>query len=67
MKAKDFMEKYGNNVLAQYNIPTAEELAWLPSKSADNGEDDSDDEEETDLEDTEEDEEMEGWVNDCGG
>jgi hypothetical protein len=60
MKAKDFMEKYGNDVLAQYNIPTAEELAGHPSESADNGEDDSDDEEETDLEDTEEDDEMEG-------
>ncbi|KAJ6613931.1 hypothetical protein B0H10DRAFT_2221779 [Mycena sp. CBHHK59/15] len=28
MNAKDFMVKYSNDVLAQYNIPTADELCW---------------------------------------
>ncbi|KAJ7799348.1 hypothetical protein B0H14DRAFT_3491646 [Mycena olivaceomarginata] len=58
MNAKDFMVKYGNDVLAQYNIPTAEELAGLRSEGADGVGDESNDEEETDLDDTE-DEEME--------
>ncbi|KAJ6561362.1 hypothetical protein B0H10DRAFT_2445651 [Mycena sp. CBHHK59/15] len=53
MNTKDFMVKYGNDVLARYNIPTADELAGLPSESADEGGQNSGEEEETDLEDTE--------------
>ncbi|KAJ6450438.1 hypothetical protein C8R47DRAFT_1084453, partial [Mycena vitilis] len=53
MNAKDFMLKYGNDVLAQYKIPTAEELAGLASNNADDEGEESDDKEETDLEDTE--------------
>ncbi|KAJ7094901.1 hypothetical protein C8R43DRAFT_1236452 [Mycena crocata] len=54
--AKDFMAKYGNDVLAQYQIPTKEELAGLRSEGTTDGSD-SDDEEETDLEDTDGDDE----------
>jgi hypothetical protein len=46
------MKQYGNNVLAQYKLPTPEELAAL-GKDKDDGGDDGDDES-TDLEDTEE-------------
>ncbi|KAJ7885250.1 hypothetical protein B0H13DRAFT_1628380 [Mycena leptocephala] len=54
MPAKEFMVKYGNDVLALYNIPTEEELAGLASPADDDGSDADD--ETTDLDDTEEDE-----------
>ncbi|KAJ7910540.1 hypothetical protein B0H13DRAFT_2329236 [Mycena leptocephala] len=53
MPAKEFMEKYGNEVLAQYNLPTPEEIAALGlDKDSDEGSDADD--ESTDLEDTDE-------------
>ncbi|KAJ7898356.1 hypothetical protein B0H13DRAFT_2337528 [Mycena leptocephala] len=52
MPAKEFMVKYGNDVLALYNIPTEEELAGLASPADDDGSDVDD--ETTDLDDTEE-------------
>ncbi|KAJ7029892.1 hypothetical protein C8F04DRAFT_962372 [Mycena alexandri] len=55
MPAKQFMEKYGNDVLAQYNLPTPEEIAALGLDKDYDADDDSDDES-TDLEDTEDDE-----------
>lgn len=56
MGKKEFMEMYGNDVLDQYDIPSAEEIDGLPDSDADDEE-----EVEIDLEDTddEEDEEME--------
>jgi hypothetical protein len=58
MPAKEFMEKYGNDVLAQYKVPTPEEIAAFGLDDERNKGDDADDES-TDLEDTdEEDEEM---------
>ncbi|KAJ6617697.1 hypothetical protein B0H10DRAFT_1948193 [Mycena sp. CBHHK59/15] len=53
MNAKDFMVKYGNDVLVQYNILMEDKLAGLPSESADKGRRNLGEEEETDLEDTE--------------
>ncbi|KAJ7498434.1 hypothetical protein B0H11DRAFT_1800815 [Mycena galericulata] len=58
MPAKEFMRKYGNDVLAQYNIPTAEQLAAMGMDDAAEGAEDADDEESTDLEDTDDDEPM---------
>ncbi|KAF8173147.1 hypothetical protein K438DRAFT_1772251 [Mycena galopus ATCC 62051] len=57
MGKKDFMEKYGNDVLEQYDIPSPEEIDALPDSDAD----DEEGEEELNLEDTEDevDEEME--------
>jgi hypothetical protein len=52
MPAKEFMVKYGNDVLALYNIPTEEELAGLASPADDDGS--NTDDEMTDLDDTEE-------------
>jgi hypothetical protein len=52
LSAAEFMKQYGNDVLAQYKLPTPEELAAL-GKDKDDGGDDGDDES-TDLEDTEE-------------
>ncbi|KAJ6578419.1 hypothetical protein B0H19DRAFT_1020685 [Mycena capillaripes] len=58
MPAKEFMEKYGNEVLAQYNLPTPDEIAALGlDKDSDEGSDAGD--ESTDLEDTDDDEAME--------
>ncbi|KAJ6523815.1 hypothetical protein B0H19DRAFT_1344934 [Mycena capillaripes] len=58
MPAKEFMKIYGNEVLAQYNLPTPEEIAALGmDKDCDEGSDADD--ESTDLEDTDDDEAME--------
>jgi hypothetical protein len=59
MPAKEFMKKYGDDVLKQYNIPTEEELAALRSIDVNDGSDSSE-HERTDLGDTDEDDEMEG-------
>jgi hypothetical protein len=42
MKTKVFMEKYGNEILQQYNLPTAAEVKAM--KRAEAGEVDSDSE-----------------------
>ncbi|KAJ7818403.1 hypothetical protein B0H14DRAFT_2601283 [Mycena olivaceomarginata] len=57
MGKKDFMEKYGNDVLKQYDIPSTEEIDALPDLDAN----DEEGEEELNLEDTDDevDEEME--------
>ncbi|KAJ6450953.1 hypothetical protein C8R47DRAFT_1170681 [Mycena vitilis] len=57
MGKKEFMEKYGDDVLDQYDLPSAEEIDALPDSDAEDEE-----EEEINLEDTEDeedDEEME--------
>lgn len=61
MPAKEFMVKYGKEVLDQYKIPTEEELAGLASRRnpAEDDEDDDADDESTDLEDTDEEPEQE--------
>jgi hypothetical protein len=59
------MEMYGNDVLAQYNIPTSEELDGIPDSDVDDEEDmeinleDTDDEEDEAREEMEVDEEVE--------
>jgi hypothetical protein len=58
MPAKEFMDKYGKDVLVQYKLPTPEELAALGLDNDIDEGDDADDES-TDLEDTS-DEEAEG-------
>ncbi|KAJ7777032.1 hypothetical protein B0H16DRAFT_1853201 [Mycena metata] len=58
MPAKQFMEKCGNDVLAQYNLPTPEEITALGLDKDCDADDDSDNKS-TDLEDTDEDDEME--------
>ncbi|KAJ7163691.1 hypothetical protein C8R46DRAFT_1036566 [Mycena filopes] len=59
MPAKEFMVKYGNDVLAQYQVPTPEQIAALGLDDDGSKGDDADDES-TDLEDTDkEDEPME--------
>lgn len=53
MPAKEFMAKYGNDVLKQYKIPTEEELAGLGLDSdSPEGSGDGSGDESTDLEDT---------------
>ncbi|KAJ7640002.1 hypothetical protein DFH06DRAFT_1478028 [Mycena polygramma] len=52
MGKKDFMEKYGNDVLEQYDIPSPEEIDALPDSDAD----DEEGEDEINLEDTEDEE-----------
>lgn len=47
MGKKDFMERYGYDVLEQYDIPSAEEIDALPDSDADD-----EDSEEINLEDT---------------
>jgi hypothetical protein len=37
----EFMKAYGDEVLAKYNVPTAEEIAALGDSDADEQEDDS--------------------------
>ncbi|KAJ7197081.1 hypothetical protein C8J57DRAFT_1546280 [Mycena rebaudengoi] len=59
MPVKEFMKKYSDDVLKQYNIPTEEELAALRSIDVNDGSDSSE-HETTDLGDTDEDDEMEG-------
>jgi hypothetical protein len=58
LPAKEFMAKFGKDVLAQYNLPTPEEIAALgldrDSEQGIEGDDES-----TDLEDADEDEGME--------
>lgn len=58
MPAKEFMDKYGKDVLAQYKLPMPEELAALGLDDNNDEGEDADDES-TDLEDTS-DEEAEG-------
>ncbi|KAJ6603029.1 hypothetical protein B0H10DRAFT_2229956 [Mycena sp. CBHHK59/15] len=58
MPAKEFMKKYGNEVLAQYNLPTPEEIVAL-GMDKDHDEGSEADDESTDLEDTDDDEAME--------
>jgi len=53
MGKKDFMEMYGNDVLAQYDVPSAEEIETIPDSDVDD-----DEEVEIDLEDTDDEEEM---------
>ncbi|KAK7007541.1 hypothetical protein R3P38DRAFT_3596372 [Favolaschia claudopus] len=55
MDRKPFMKKYGKEVLKQYNIPTAEEIAGV-SDSDEDDEDDGSEPEIIDLVDTSEDE-----------
>ncbi|KAJ6533949.1 hypothetical protein B0H10DRAFT_2246995 [Mycena sp. CBHHK59/15] len=56
MGKKEFMEMYRNNVLAQYNIPDAEEIDAMPDSDADDEEEveinleDTDDEEDREME-----------------
>ncbi|KAJ7757365.1 hypothetical protein DFH07DRAFT_711478, partial [Mycena maculata] len=52
MGKKDFMFVYGNDVLAQYDIPSAEDIDALPKSDAE----DDEEEAEIDLEDTDEEE-----------
>jgi hypothetical protein len=47
MGKKEFMDKYGYDVLEQYNIPSAEEVNVIPNSNAE------DEEVEINLEDTE--------------
>jgi hypothetical protein len=54
MGKKDFMKKYGKDVLKQYQIPSAEEINALPDSDADDEED-----VEINLEDTDDESEME--------
>ncbi|KAJ6580455.1 hypothetical protein DFH09DRAFT_1076711 [Mycena vulgaris] len=54
MGKKEFMMIYGNDVLAQYDIPSAEEIDAIPDSDVD-----GDEEVEIDLEDTDDDEEEE--------
>ncbi|KAJ7898223.1 hypothetical protein B0H14DRAFT_3573560 [Mycena olivaceomarginata] len=58
LPAKEFMAKFGKDVLAQYNLPTPEEIAVLGLDS-DGEQGIEGDDESTDLEDTDEDEGME--------
>ncbi|KAJ6589314.1 hypothetical protein B0H19DRAFT_1058339 [Mycena capillaripes] len=58
LPAKEFMAKFGKDVLAQYKLPTPEEIAALGLDN-DSDEDNEGDDESTELEDTDEDEEME--------
>ncbi|KAJ7327476.1 heterokaryon incompatibility protein Het-C-domain-containing protein [Mycena albidolilacea] len=57
MSKKDFMEMYGNNVLAQYDVPTQEEMDTIPDSDVDDDQDieinleDTDDEAEMDVDD----------------
>jgi hypothetical protein len=57
MGKKDFMEMYGNDVLAQYDVPTQEEMDTIPDSDVDDDEDieinleDTDDEAEMDVDD----------------
>lgn len=53
MGKKEFMEMYGDDVLAQYDIPSAEEIDTIPDSDVDD-----DEEVEIDLEDTEDEEDM---------
>ncbi|KAJ6463052.1 hypothetical protein C8R47DRAFT_1238749 [Mycena vitilis] len=54
MGKKEFMEKYGDDVLDQYDIPSPEEINALPDSDAED-----DEEEEINLEDTEDEEDEE--------
>lgn len=58
LPAKEFMAKFGKDVLAQYNLPTPEEIAALGLENDSDKANDGDDESETDLEDTDDDEPM---------
>lgn len=53
MGKKDFMEKYGDDVLAQYDVPTQEEMDTIPDSDVDD-----DEEVEINLEDTDDEAEM---------
>ncbi|KAJ6559982.1 hypothetical protein B0H19DRAFT_1069691 [Mycena capillaripes] len=58
MGKKDFMEKYGNDVLEQYDVPTQEEIDTIPDSDVDNDEDIEINLEDTDDEDMDIDEEV---------
>ncbi|KAJ7137632.1 hypothetical protein C8R46DRAFT_922438 [Mycena filopes] len=57
LPAKEFMAKFGKDVLAQYNLPTAEEIAALDLDNEE-GEGNEGDDESTDLEDTDDEDGM---------
>lgn len=60
MGKSDFMGKYGNEVLAQYNIPDAEEIAALSDSDAD---DEDEEEEEINLADSDSEMEVDDELN----